>query len=68
MFLKQIGGKGSIFLEFVEDERLDELADFQDFQLHYRVLAAIGLGAYSFRLPDHEAFQASIKKVQKGQM
>lgn len=63
VFLKQIGGKGTVFLEFVDDERVEELADFQDFQLYYRVLAAIGLGSYSTRLGDHESFQSAITKV-----
>lgn len=65
VFLRQIGCAGTLFLDFVRDEAVRDLADFQDFQLHHRVFAAIGLGLYSTCAEDHAIFEEQLLQVAR---
>lgn len=63
VFLKQIGSSGSILFDFVSEENVQDMHDFQEFQLHHRIFAAIGLGSYRSRVADHDTFLALQKSV-----
>lgn len=58
--MKQIGSAGRLYFEYVSEERSRDLADFQDFQLHHRVLGAIGIGLCSTPQKDHDQFVKAI--------
>jgi hypothetical protein len=64
VFLRQIGASGAIYFSFVEEDRAEELADFQDFQLYHRIFGAIGIslsdGANDV---NYAEFSESISKV-----
>ena len=64
VFLRQIGSSGAIYFSFVEEDRAEELADFQDFQLYRRIFGAIGISQSGANDANYAEFSDRICKVR----